>query len=101
MSIPEPTDPLVSEPFPSEPQSEAYNHLQLIRELLEKGDDVEGFKKLFPQRNMFDKDFMFWPPNLPVLHYCTINNRPKCIKYLVKYLLNLAFIFGFYILGNC
>ncbi len=33
---------------------------------------------------------MFWPPNLPVLHYCTINNRPKCIKYLV-----ILFAFNF------
>ena len=48
MQIPEPTDPMLKENFPAEPHSEAYNHLQLIRELLEKGDDIEGFRKLFP-----------------------------------------------------
>ena len=33
---------------------------------------------------MHGKDFMFWPPNLPVLHYCAIQNRTKCLKYLVE-----------------
>ena len=41
---------------------------------------------------MFDKDFMFWPPNLPVLHYCAINNRPKCLKYLVLIISNRLYL---------